>query len=405
MRHQQLLPRAVFGDSALRRLGALALAISALTRLTLSFATANGLNLVDLRVYIYGAAALTHGGLYTFRFSEMTPNFPLPFTYPPFAALVFFPLHYLPFTVVAALWQLLTIAALWGVVRISLQLLLGPRADQRHWQAATLGWTALGVWLEPVRTTLDYGQVNVFLVLGALLAARTTRWWLAGALVGVLAGVKLTPAITGLYFLARRNIKAAAASAAVFVATVAVSFAVLPEEARTYFGTLVGDASRVGSVGSAINQSLRGVLSRFAGQDVGTGGVWLVGVAGAAVLGLLAWRGLDGDDRLGTMVVVQFFGLLVSPISWSHHWVWLIPGLLWLVHGPLRRSAAAAIAALGWIAVLLVGVISPLRVPQSSVGEFHRSVPASIGGAVYPVGAAVILVLMLLQRRLVRAGD
>jgi len=404
MRPQQLSARTVSVLGARWWSAPLVLAVSALCRVLLSFLTPNGLNMVDLRVYTYGAASVTHGGLYIFTFSDMTPNFPLPFTYPPFAALLFFPLHLITFSLLAVLWQLGTIAALWGVVRISLQLLLGARADEPQWRAAAALWAALGVWLEPVRTTLDYGQVNVFLMLGVFLAARTTRWWMAGALVGGLAGVKLTPAVTGLYFLARRNLAAAVFSAVAFVATVALSFAVLPAEARTYFGTLVRDTSRIGPVGSAINQSLRGVLSRFAGHDVGTGAVWLVAVACAAGLCLLAWRGLDAGDRLGTVIVVQLFGLLVSPISWSHHWVWLVPALLWLVHGPLRRTPAATITALVWIVVLLVGVIQLLLLQQPTIWAVHRPVLASVGGAIYPVGAAAILVLMVAQRRLVRAS-
>lgn len=405
MQAQQLSARTAAVVDSYRWLAPAALAVSALARIVLSFLTPHGLNMVDLRVYTYGAAALRHGGLYTFTFSDMTPNFPLPFTYPPFAALLFFPLHLLPFTLLAVLWQLATIAALWGVVRISLQLLLGARAQEPQWRAAALVWAAAGVWLEPVRTTLDYGQVNVFLVLGALFAARSTRWWLAGAVVGALAGVKLTPAVTGLYFLARRRFGAAVFSAVAFAATVALSFLMLPAETRTYFGTLAGDASRVGPVGSAINQSLRGVLSRFAGRDVGDGALWLAAAVAAAVLCLLAWRGLQRDDRLGTMIVVQFFGLLVSPISWSHHWVWLVPALIWLVHGPLRTATAARITAAVWVVVLLAGVIQLLLRQQPTIWQFSRPVLESVFGAVYPVGAAVILVLMASRRRLVRAGD
>jgi len=400
VRHQQLPVRARAVLRAHRWLAPTALGVSGLARLVLSFVTPNGLNLVDLRVYTYGAATLPHGGLYTFTFSEMTPNFPLPFTYPPFAAVMFFPLHLLPFTALAVLWLLATIVAVWGVVRVSLQLLLGARADEPTWRAAALLWAALGVWLEPVRTTLDYGQVNVFIVLGVLLAARTRRWWLAGAIVGGLAGVKLTPAVTGLYFLARRNVAAAVFSAVAFAGTVVLSFALVPAAARTYFGTLAGDASRIGPVGSAINQSMRGALSRFAGHDVGTGPIWLVAVVCAALLCVLAWRGLDHDDRLGTLIIVQFFGLLVSPISWSHHWVWLIPALLWLVHGPLGETRAAAISAGAWIVVLLAGVIQLLLLQQPTIWEQHRPVLASIGGAVYPLGAAVVLLLMAAPRRL-----
>lgn len=180
----------------------LLLLLSVVTRLALGLLTPNGMNLVDLHVYVDGSAALLSGELYDFTYSRDTPDFPLPFTYPPFAALVFLPLHYLPFGVLGILWLLLTIAALFWVIRIALDLLVGPVARGSRWTSVALVWTAIAVWIEPVRTTLDYGQINVFLVLAVMLAVRSNRWWLSGGLVGIVAGIKLTPAITGVYFLA-----------------------------------------------------------------------------------------------------------------------------------------------------------------------------------------------------------
>ena len=102
------------------------------------------------------------GTLYDYVYADQTPDFPLPFTYPPFAAVVFYPLHLLPFGFVAFAWQLGIIAALYGVVRIS-QRLLGI-GDRR----TAMLWTAVGIWIEPLRSTFDYGQINVLLVLAVL---------------------------------------------------------------------------------------------------------------------------------------------------------------------------------------------------------------------------------------------
>lgn len=377
-----------------RVLALLLLLVSVGVRLAQTLGTPDGLQLVDLRVYDRGAATLFEGSLYAFRLSDFTPGFALPFTYPPFAALVMFPLHLVPFAVVGVLWQLATAAALLGVVRLSLGLLLGVRAHGPSWSAAALVWTAVGLWLEPVRTTLDFGQVNVFLVLGVLLAASTRRWWWAGALVGVLAGVKLTPAITGLYFLARRDLRAAVASAVVFAGTVALSLSVAPATTREYFTDVGLDPSRVGPVGSAINQSLRGAISRFAGHDVGTGPLWLVAVVAAAGLTLLAVRRLGRHDRLGVLVAVQLLGLLVSPISWSHHWVWFVPTVLWLVHGPRAREVAARLLAAVLLAVLAADVVTPLLAEQPSIWDYTRPLWLSLAAAVYPVLAVAVLALM-----------
>ena len=83
----------------------------------------NGANFVDLHVYLGGAGALDQPGtLYDYVYSEQTPDFPLPFTYPPFAAVLFYPLQLLPFGVVALAWEVGIFAALYGVVRISQRL-------------------------------------------------------------------------------------------------------------------------------------------------------------------------------------------------------------------------------------------------------------------------------------------
>ncbi|WP_280444239.1 mannosyltransferase [Nocardia brasiliensis] len=371
------------------RWAVLALGLSVLARLCWMLFTENGSNVVDLHVYVDGSAALLTDRLYDFTYAEKTPDFPLPFTYPPFAALVFFPLHYLPFGVVSVGWLLATVAALYGVVRIAIELILGAERA-REWQTGVIGWTAVGVWMEPVRTTIDYGQVNVFLVLGAMLAVRSSRWWISGGLVGIVAGIKLTPAISGLYFVARRRWASVVCSALVFGATVGLSFLIAPHEARRYFGTLLGDADRIGPVGSVWNQSLRGAMSRILGYDVQSGPWWLAGVLVVAVLAFLAWRALAPDDRMGTLVLVQFFGLLVSPISWSHHWVWLVPTVLWLLYGPLREVRGAKLIAGYWLVTTLIGVPWVLSFFQDSIWTIPRPAVLAWLGTVNVFGAFVL---------------
>ncbi|MBH0775924.1 mannosyltransferase [Nocardia bovistercoris] len=369
------------------RVAVLALALSVLARLLWMLLSDNGINLVDLRVYVGGSADLLTDRLYDYTYSEKTPDFPLPFTYPPFAAVVFYPLHFLPFNVVAIAWLLATVAALYAVVWITLELLVGAdRLREPSMRVATVAWTVVGLWTEPVRTTLDYGQVNVFLVLGAMIAVRSSRWWLSGGLVGIIAGIKLTPAITGLYFAARRRWATVAWSAVVFGATVGVSYLVNHHEATRYFGTLLGDADRIGPVGSVWNQSLRGALSRIAGHDVESGPVWIAAVLVVAVLAVLAWRALGPDDRIGTLVVVQLFGLMVSPISWSHHWVWLLPTVLWLRYGPLRTAPFARAFAGYWLVTTLVGVPWLLSFFQPTIWEISRPGPLAWLGAVDVAG-------------------
>jgi alpha-1,2-mannosyltransferase len=373
------------------------LAISIVARLVLTYLVPHGANFVDLHVYVGGAEMLDHGGrLYDYVYADQTPDFPLPFTYPPFAAVVFYPLHLIPFGILSLAWQLGIIASLYGVVRISQRLLPGG-GDYR----IAMLWTAVGIWIEPLRSNFDYGQINVLLVLAVLYAVYSTRWWLSGLLVGLAAGVKLTPAVSGLYFVGARRWAAAVFSAVVFVGTVAVSALVVGDQTRYYFTELLGDARRVGPIGTSFNQSWRGGISRILGHDAGYGPLVLAAIAVTAVLAVLAWRAIGGaSDPLGGIVVVQLFGLLASPISWTHHWVWLIPLMIWLLHGPLRERVGARILGWGWLALTLVGVPWLLSFAQPTIWVISRPWYLAWAGLIYGVATLVTLGWIAASRRL-----
>src|SRR5689334_9548238 len=127
------------------------LMLSIAARLAWTYLVPNGANFVDLHVYVGGAGALNHpGNLYDYVYADQTPDFPLPFTYPPFAAVVFYPLHLIPFGILAFAWQLGTIAALYGVVRVS-QRLLPADGEYATGRRVAMLWTAAAIWLEPLR--------------------------------------------------------------------------------------------------------------------------------------------------------------------------------------------------------------------------------------------------------------
>ncbi len=376
----------------------LLLLLSVVTRLALGLLTPNGMNLVDLHVYVDGSAALLSGELYDFTYSRDTPDFPLPFTYPPFAALVFLPLHYLPFGVLGILWLLLTIAALFWVIRIALDLLVGPVARGSRWTSVALVWTAIAVWIEPVRTTLDYGQINVFLVLAVMLAVRSNRWWLSGGLVGIVAGIKLTPAITGVYFLARRRWREAFFSAVVFGATVAVSSVLLGEQARTYFTSMFGDA-----IGSA--RWDRSGTSHCGVRSVGFSAVtWIrvrcgssrSRVRGPRVRGLAVTRPRRPSRHARHRSAVRFVGvadLVGAPLG---------VGRTDVAVARLRALAGrlgTRVVAVCWGAVTLVGVPWVLSTFQASMWDIDRPAPLAWLGAVNVVGVLVVYLWMIVAPR------
>lgn len=376
------------------------LVVSIGVRLAWTYLLPNGANFVDLHVYVGGAEALNQPGtLYDYVYSDQTPDFPLPFTYPPFAAVVFYPLTMLPFPVVALAWQLGIVAALYGVVRLS-QHLLDDGSGAAGGRRVAMLWTAVGIWTEPLRSTFDYGQINVLLVLAVLGAVASSRWWLSGLLVGLAAGVKLTPAVSGLYFLGARRWRTVVFSAVVFLGTVAASVLVVGDQARYYFTELLGDADRVGPIATSFNQSWRGGISRILGHDAGFGLLVLAAILVTVVLAWLAWRAVGGaGDPLGAIVIVQLFGLLLSPISWTHHWVWLIPLMIWLLHGPLADRPGARVLGWGWLALTLIGVPWLLSFAQPSIWEISRPWYLAWAGLVYILATLATLVWIAAGRR------
>jgi alpha-1,2-mannosyltransferase len=288
----------------------------------------------------------------------------LPATYPPFAALLFAPLAWVPLGVLKVLVTAANITLLGVVVHLAARLLGGRGADRRspavaHW-AAVLAVTASALWFEPVWTTLRYGQINLALaalVLWDLTRPPGSRW--RGVGIGVATGVKLTPAIFILWLLLageRRHALKAGLSA---VGTVAVGFVLLPHDSTRFWRHEVFQTGNVGKTYITDNQALSGALARVA-HLADPKALWAVAalVVGVAGLWLAARIARGGDTALGAMCCAVT-GLLISPISWSHHWVWAVPVAMLL----LRRAPRAAAA---WLLVFVSFLI--WAVPHRVVG-------------------------------------
>ena len=143
------------------------------------------------------------------------------------------------------------------------------------------------------------------------------------------AGIKLVPLIFIPYLLLTRRFRAAAVASGAFAATVAAGFVVAPaDSARWWLGGLFFNGGRTGFVGWEGNQSLRALLTRLAGSVAGAEPVWLAVALVTAVAGLACAALLDrAGHPLPGLLACALTGLLVSPISWDHHWVWIVPGV------------------------------------------------------------------------------
>ncbi|WHM41331.1 glycosyltransferase 87 family protein [Streptomyces sp. BPTC-684] len=288
--------------------------------------------MADALVYRAEGAAVAHGSdLYGFTVTRWH----LPATYPPFAAILFVPTAWLPVPVLKAAFAVGNALLLALLVRLSCRFArIAPRP------AALLAATAAGLWLEPVFQTLLFGQIN--LALTCLVLWDLTRP--PGSLgkgfgVGIAAGIKLTPALFLLYALLKGRRREAGTGAVAFAGTVLLGALVLPGASADFWTRRLFETDRVGKAWIVDNQSLQGLVARLL-HTPAPGGVW-VAVA-AAVAGAGLWTARRADDRWGVLVIA-LTALLVSPISWSHHWVWCVPLIAVLVaEGRVRTAVAVA---------------------------------------------------------------
>jgi alpha-1,2-mannosyltransferase len=299
---------------------------------------------VDLNVYrSSGRVVLGHGIDFNPRAAAPLyawPGHGLKFTYTPFAGLLFTGLTLLPWPVLTHLSIGVNIAALVAAVWVTLG---GLRCRPA---LARLGGTLLiaGVllWTEPVQRTLYLGQIELVLMALILwdLCQPDRRWW-KGAGVGLAAGIKLVPLIFIPYLLLARRFREAAVAAGAFAATVLIGFLVLPGDSRTWWlRSLFIRGSRTGFAGWEGNQSLAGIITRLTGSIAAGKPSWLITAAVVLVVGVLAAALLDrAGHRVAGLVTCALTGLLVSPISWDHHWVWIVPAVTLLaVYGMRARS-------------------------------------------------------------------
>ncbi|WP_329151369.1 glycosyltransferase 87 family protein [Streptomyces sp. NBC_01456] len=409
------------GTGLLRRHPTLMAALACLVSFT-AFWTAQRLahvTMIDLMVYRAEGFTVRGGGS---LYDMVATSAQLPNTYPPFAALLFTPLTLVDVPAMRTLATAGNLLLLVAVVHLSLRLAGRPRQLPRP--AAALALSAVLVWCEPVWTTLRYGQINLLLtalVLWDLTRRDTHR--LAGVGIGLAAGLKLTPALFAVFLALTGAVRAgqllrsgagvraawnpwlrrAAVATATFLATVLLSALVLPRDAHRFWTEIVFAADRVGEVEITANQSLRGALARLL-HTHDPGAAWAVAAGLTAAAGLaLAVAALLRGERAWATVACAATALLISPISWSHHWVWCVPMLVLLGSEALGRSGAAArrrwavAAALG----LMFCSFALWWVPHHwhHHQELHQNGGQMLLSAVYPLAGLAVLALTAVRLR------
>ncbi len=245
----------------------------------------------------------------------------LPWIYPPFAALLAVPVAAVP---------LLAAQVGWIVLNVVLLLAILHRVGLTGWRLS-LSTTAAVCLAEPVRDTLGFGQLGVLLVAAAVLDSMPgprlfrRRLLPEGVLVGLATAVKLTPAaIAATNFFAGRRRPGLVAFGA-FVGASVLAAVVLPSASAHYWGGLVQGRTGINdSIIYKTNQSVMAAWGRLSGGDVGR--LPLLLAVAVLLLGIVAavWAHRAGEQQL-SICLAGFASLLASPVSWSHHFVWVVP--------------------------------------------------------------------------------
>ncbi|MGW4245386.1 glycosyltransferase 87 family protein [Nocardia sp. NPDC004722] len=362
---------------------------------------------IDLQVYRLGVQTAWHGGDMYGQLPQTTIGIGLPFIYPPFAALVLSPFAFLPWDAARYGFFLTSVVAL----ALSFYLVarrVWPGEDRQKlalWVTACA--TPLGLLLEPAHSTLDFGQVNLLLMVLVVADCLTEKpKWRRGMLLGIAAAVKLTPAAFVLYFLIRRDYKAAVTAAITGAVATAIAFAVLPHASMKYWFGGLGNVSGLSGSAFHTNQSIQAVLARFDIHKPLLTILWLILSAALLALVVPAMRRAADFPPLA-LSINAVFTLLVSPISWSHHWIWIAPALLamlgYATQLPRRRAAAWYLITAITIAIFVWGPQNWL--PDGEHRETHWTPWQHLIGDTYVWFSVLLVALFLYSTRRPQSTD
>ncbi len=345
-------------------------------------------NMLDVMVYrAEGETVRAGGDLYAMRATSAN----LGMTYPPFAALLFVPLTLVGVPLMRTLCTAGNLLLVVALVQLSLQLVRPSLSRTDLWRTTLC---------EPVWTTLRYGQINLLIavaVLWDLTRREGSRW--AGLGIGLATAVKLTPGLFVVLLFAaglllwRRDrdwnqwLRTAVTATGVFLGTTLAVALALPADSKRFWTETLFETGRVGFAEETGNQSIRGVLARLMHTD--DPGMWWA--VTAALLGglamVLAVRAAVRGDKAVAVVVCAFTALMISPISWSHHWVWCVPLLILLTDRATRTWPVTGAVALAFASFALWWVPHDPGRP-----ELDQNAGQMLLSAVYPLTTTALLV-------------
>jgi alpha-1,2-mannosyltransferase len=346
---------------------------------------------IDLQVYVYAVKDMLEG---KDIFATTTPVWNLYFIYPPIAAILMTPLAFGPYV----FWQ---VAWTGGLVWAQ-QSVLKRCGAPRGWKLGLLG-IAVVLAVEPIRTTLGYGQVNTILM--ALVVAdllpdppEHRRRIPQGILIGLAAAIKLTPALFVIFMFLIGKRRPALTAIISFIVFTGIGAILLFRETVVFFGGLSGGDTRTASPLYAGNQSLLGVFFRLGDSSRTT---TLLGLAVAGVLAVLGclvaahwWR---SDEKVFAVAIVGLTTCLASPLSWTHHYVWILPmAMAVLSPGVPRWARYVGGFWVVWVCICLPLAVLPYGGGRERQFDFLQQLVANLGpilGVILLVGLAWQLIV------------
>lgn len=359
---------------------------------------------IDLQVYRNGARVWLDGGdLY----GPMPPveGIGLPFTYPPLAALFFAPLALMPLVAAEVLVVVTSVVSL----SISLWLVLTrlrPELSRPAVLTLVIGAVAVAQFFEPIRQTFGFGQINLVLMAAITLDCLVRKpFWPRGMLIGIAVSVKLIPAGYLLYFVLRKDWKAAGTLVISAIAAVGLGFLLFPGDSVDYWFHTLADTGRIGPPYFAGNQSIKGMAFRLGIDDTAATLVWItLSVLAVALAAVWMRRLIETGATVAALLVNAAAVLLVSPVSWSHHWVWIAPALVFTADLMVRgRRGPRAIGLV--TAAAVVFLIGPhWLLPHSRDRELEWAWWQQIIGSSYVLATFAVFVVAVFTYRPVVSG-
>ncbi len=142
--------------------------------------------------------------------------------------------------------------------------------------------------------------------------------------LGLAIAVKLTPAVLLIFLWHARDRRAVLVTAISASVLTAVGFLLAPRDSISYWSSLDSLGDRV-HVFAASNVSVWGLGGRLPVPRADL----VIGAVLTVLAVVLTWRGMGAAFVRGRRDLA--FGLaavlvpLLSPVSWEHHWVWMLP--------------------------------------------------------------------------------